>query len=593
MSASLPRPFDSSLERCFIGEGGAVAGDYLALLPSDTPLPRPLLTRAWVADILQRHGLVADEDTLDKLIAQAEARPAGESGGPDYSTFEPGAWGVHEDAAKGSRFAGHVLPVSATAQRTLTDEARAELAREPQTSPAQVNALIADLRGLADTAGRQDIVKTLDAVKRGIDGGRKAEAEGAPAGEVALRGMLEFASGMGREREAAKILERYTAIKGLSGSVRELAMNARRVFGGFDPATGKPINTDQRVDAAFDLLRGGFKLAGEIGTTAMLMGARATGLAGSLIAIAPVGLAIVAFAAAAYELIKRTREALLAPRWDEFRERFPFAEGIEPRHAMTRVLRLIGGMPDGPDNAATTAQRILALFGENPETRERYLAFLKQKVAPESLVDALADGKLARAVSSEDAVRLARAAKENAREFLDLEMRDVKRYLREHDDGRVRGAYLAPNAGQARNDDPMRQWQGDLREAARVGVILSSGAHALNGLFQNMLSQLKQPNGAAPGGLDAQQQKNLAAAAVPALRDAGITRVDHLLASKDGARLFAVQGDPHSEHRRIASIDIGAGIGQSIETSSRLAARQQDANQQDAAQPAPAITPGM
>lgn len=557
------RPIDAS-PRVYAGQGqpNAQVSAYTVLLPSDSELDDATVARAMVADILQRNGRVVDEDTLNAMVAYS--RTAG-LGDPDWK-LQAGV--DRADGRPGTPFLGYALNVDAAQQQALLDHAGQRIAERDAQGPQPVDDLLTELRNLAETAGQKDVVKTLDAVQQGLDAGRAADAEGAPLGESALRGVLEFASGMGKEREAAKILERYTAIKSVAKDAKDLGQNAERVFNGRDPATGKALDTDARVDSAFDMLNGGFKLAGGVGSTAMLFGARATGWAGALVGVAPAGMAIVAFAAGAFELIKRAREALLAPRWDEFRERFPFSEDMQPKKAVSKVLRLVEGMPVGPDNAAGTVERITALFGQNPDTRDRFFAFLRQKGQHDELVDALASGKL-NALDPNQAALLAKLSKDSAKEFLDLEMKDVKRFVRDRDGERERGAYLLPENLRKEPYTPQRL-QGDLQEAARVATLLSSSTHALSGLFKDMLERIK--DNPALKTLDAQQQKNLAAATVASMRENGLDRADQLVTSKDGTRLFAIQGDAQSDHRRISALDIASASRQPLEASSRQAA---------------------
>ena len=557
--------------RLYAGQGQANAqvSAYTVLLPTDSELDAAIVARAMVADILQRNGRVVDEDTLNAMVDYGRTTLTGADGTP--ALVDP-AWklqaGIDKaDGRPGTPFLGYALSVDAAQQQALLDHADQWVAERDAKGPQPVDDLITELRKLADAAGQQDVVKTLDAVQQGLEAGRTAEADGAPLGEAALRGVLQFASGMGKEREAAKILERYTAIKSVAKDAKDLGQNAERVFNGRDPATGKALDTDARVESAFDMLNGGFKLAGSVGSTALLFGARATGWAGALVGIAPAGMAIVAFAAGAFELIKRAREALLAPRWDEFRERFPFSEDMQPKKAITKALRLVEGMPDGPENAANTVGRITALFGQNPETRDRFFAFLRQKGQHDDLVDALASGRL-KDLDPVQAAQLAKLAKQSSKEFLDLEMQDVKRYVRDRDGERERGAYLLPESQRREPYTPQRL-QGDLQEAARVAGLLTSSANALNGLYKDMLERIKDNPGLKT--LDAQQQKNLAAATVATMRENGLDRADQLVTSKDGTRLFAIQGDAQSDHRRIGSLDIASASRQPIETSSRQA----------------------
>ncbi|MBX9400717.1 hypothetical protein K4L06_05290 [Lysobacter sp. BMK333-48F3] len=561
--------------RRYAGQGNAQerVQDYTVLLPADDEWSRDSVLRAVVADALQRNGQVVDEDTLEATVAEV----GGHGGALAQAAL---TWKLHPgetraDGRVSPPFHGYALDVPADLQQSVVGYAKRWSAQRDAEPQAPVDAPLHELRQLARSGGHGDVADTLDAIDGAIQAGTAARASGKPIDAAAMSALMEFANRTGRERQAAKILERYTAIKDVGHDVRDLGQNAGRVFNGRDPVSGRPLDTDQRVDAAFDMLSGGFKLAGSVGNTAVLLGARNAGLVGSLIGIAPVGMAIVAFAAGAFELIKRAREALLAPRWDEFRERFPFAQGMEPKRAISAVMRQIEGMPTDAGNALSTATRILDGMGENPQTRERFLSFLKQKVQPESLVDALASGQGLEKLSAQQQMLLAQAAKNSSKEFFDLELKDVKRYLGDRDGQRERGTYLLPPEMRETANHNGNRLGGAFDEGLRMAGILSSGAHAMNGLYKDLLGKVQGGElNRDLGKLGEQQQKNLAAALIPAMRDGGLSQIDHLVASKDGSRLFAVQGDPQSPSRRMVAIDVSSATHQSVEASSQLVARQ-------------------
>ena len=558
-------------QRRYAGQGGAQEPPqtYTSLLPADDEWSRDTVLRAVVADALQRNGLVVDEDTLEATITSVGSAEGA------LASLAP-AWKLHSgetraDGRMAPPFHGYAVDMPVQLQSFLVAYATQWSTQRDAQPAAPVDGALTELKGLARKGGEHDVLETLEAIQGAIQIGSVAHRDGKPLDAVAMAAMLEFAARTGREREGAKILERYSAIKDVAQEARHLGHNAGRVFNGRDPVTGRALNTDQRVDSAFDLLNGGFKLAGNAGNVALLMGARNAGLVGALVGVAPVGMAIVAFAAGAYQLIKHAREALLAPRWEEFRERFSFAVGMEPKQAINGVMRQIAGMPTDAGNALSTATRILDGLGQNPQTRERFLSFLKQNVDPDSMVDALASGKGLDRLSSEQAVQLAQAAKGSSKDFLGLELKDVKRYVRDRDGDRERGTYLLPTAAQEAANRNGNRVGGALDEGLRTAAILTSGAHSLNGLYKDLLGKVQGNESASR--LDAQQQKNLAAALVPLARDGGLNRADHLFLSRDGSKVFAVQGDPKSPAAQMVSVEVASGSRQSVETSSQLAAR--------------------
>ena len=554
--------------RLYAGSPSAAApGDYAVLLPAEDAWPRETVLRAVVADALQRNGKVVDEDTLDATVASV-ATPTGPFA-PDALAWKLQAGETGRHGLPQPPFHVYAVPMPAALQQSLVAYAGHWETRRDDAPPPSLDPSIAQLRTLALGHGAADVVRTLEAIEAAIRAGKAASASGQPLDAVALRSVLEFATRMGKEREAAKILERYTALKGVASDARAIGQDAERVFNGRDPLTGRPLNTDQRVESAFGLIGNGFKLVGDLGAAAQLLGVGGR-FASTLIGIAPAGIAIVGFAAGVYGLIKKAREAILEPQWDEFRARFPGAEGMEPKQFLKSAMRQIAGMPVDENNAPSTAARVLDVLGQNPETRERFLAFLRQKGESDALVDALGSGRFDR-LSGQQAAELARASKGFAREFLEHEIDDTKRYVKDRDGDRTRGTYLL--AGEARTDAERNgnKLGGALDEALRVGGILIGGTREFDAMLRDMLGKVKGVDLSGKPLSDA-QQGNLAGATIAAAAAAGLTRVDHLLPSRDGSKLFAVQGDPHSETRRVATIDIAAGAGQSVEASSRLAA---------------------
>jgi hypothetical protein len=545
----------------------AAPGDYAVLLPAEGAWPRETVLRAVVADALQRNGKVVDEDTLDATVATVATPERPFAADALTWKLQPGETGRHGPPQP--PFHGYAVPMPAALQQSLVAYAGDWAARRDATPPQSLDPSIAQLRTLALGHGAADVAHTLEAIEAAIRAGQAASASGQPLDAVALRSVLEFATRMGKEREAARILERYTALKGVANDAKAIGQDAERVFNGRDPLTGKPLNTDQRVESAFGLIGNGFKLVGDLGAAAQLLGVGGR-FASTLIGIAPAGIAIVGFAAGVYGLIKKAREAILEPQWDEFRTRFPGAEGMEPKQFLKSAMRQIAGMPVDENNAPSTAARVLDVLGQNPETRERFLAFLRQKGESDALVDALGSGRFD-GLSRQQAAELARASKGFAREFLEQEIDDTKRYVKDRDGDRTRGTYLLAGGARTEAERSGNKLGGTLDEAMRIGGILIGGTREFDAMLRDMLGKVKGVDLSGKPLSDA-QQGNLAGATVAAAAAAGLTRVDHLLPSRDGSKLFAVQGDPQSETRRVATIDIATGAGQSVEASSRLAA---------------------
>jgi hypothetical protein len=72
------------------------------------------------------------------------------------------------------------------------------------------------------------------------------------------------------------------------------------------------------------------------------------------------------------------------------------------------------------------------------------------------------------------------------------------------------------------------------------------------------------------GVTDRQQTANLVAALDQTARAGGLTHVDTVVASPDGQRVFAVQGDPNRPDHQRASVEVAAATRQPVDLSDRL-----------------------
>ena len=58
-----------------------------------------------------------------------------------------------------------------------------------------------------------------------------------------------------------------------------------------------------------------------------------------------------------------------------------------------------------------------------------------------------------------------------------------------------------------------------------------------------------------------------------AAQRAGLSRIDHVVMSEDGSRVYAVQGDLNSPHKRMAEVPTQQAVNTSLEQSSREMAK--------------------
>jgi len=66
-----------------------------------------------------------------------------------------------------------------------------------------------------------------------------------------------------------------------------------------------------------------------------------------------------------------------------------------------------------------------------------------------------------------------------------------------------------------------------------------------------------------------QISQNVAGSLAVAAQRAGLTRIDHVVMSEDGSRLYAVQGDLNSPLKKMAEVPTQQAVNTSLEQSSR------------------------
>jgi hypothetical protein len=120
----------------------------------------------------------------------------------------------------------------------------------------------------------------------------------------------------------------------------------------------------------------------------------------------------------------------------------------------------------------------------------------------------------------------------------------------------------------------------ELRQAQHADRHLGDAAHPSHGVFQQALSGMQKIDAAHHRTPD-QVSENAAASLVVAAQRAGLSRIDHVVISDDGSRLYAVQGDLNSPLKRMAEVPTQQAVQTSVEQSSRELA--QASQQQHAA----------
>jgi len=105
-------------------------------------------------------------------------------------------------------------------------------------------------------------------------------------------------------------------------------------------------------------------------------------------------------------------------------------------------------------------------------------------------------------------------------------------------------------------------------QAQRGGQHLGDAEHPAHGVFKQALDGVHK--------IDADRQRtpdqisqNVAGSLAVAAQRAGLTRIDHVVMSEDGSRLYAVQGDLNSPLKKMAEVPTQQAVNTSLEQSSR------------------------
>ena len=104
-------------------------------------------------------------------------------------------------------------------------------------------------------------------------------------------------------------------------------------------------------------------------------------------------------------------------------------------------------------------------------------------------------------------------------------------------------------------------------QAQHAAQHLGDAEHPAHGVFKQALDGVHK--------IDVERQRtpdqisqNVAGSVAVAAQRAGLTRIDHVVMSEDGSRIYAVQGDLNSPHKRMAEVPTQQAVNTSLEQSS-------------------------
>lgn len=422
-------PTDARSPKLLIGEGKPheTVREYVVLIPSDHDIDQRALMREIIADVLLRNGRAVDDVALDQ-IAEASRRPDGNF---DFDRHDGGSnmarRGLYPGPG-GTRFEGYSLQLKEDFQQavlTHADALRGPPLDGSAASKERALAVIARLKDLAGAAGATAAKEALDALEQAIKAGDGSALEGYGSAVAIFKTVIEFAKLAGVAGEAADLLGRVGGMFALPVDAARLGQSAYKLYSGLDPVTGKPLNTDQKVEAALELLDAGFNVATDVGQIAAIGGS--TGLAQAMATAAPPVAIILCWAKLNYEVLKLGREAYNSIAQYEFNQRFPRDQGQSSAQAVQSLLLRVEGLPTSENNAALTTRRIVHGAFNNIDTAVRFRIYLGRSIGQENVTRIVQDK--VEGISPAEMTKIAEATKQAVREFVALEHKDVKEYV--------------------------------------------------------------------------------------------------------------------------------------------------------------------
>ncbi len=460
--------------RIFRGEGGPhpqVSG-YTLLIPSDTDLPQREVMRLALVDVMGRNGRVVDGKVVEEILAAY----AGD-GGYDFNRE---AGGIQESGRKilkgatSTSFEGYSINADDKFQNGVLTWVDAKYPRLPldDNSPearARMMEALKNLKSIAEAMGNGPAKEAIDAITQSVEAGDGSALNGVGGAAAAFKTVIELTrqavdSGTSDPSilkaveslgGAQKLGADASELLGRTASILTLPVDATKLGVGFYRLTqgknekGEPLSGEEYFKLATDLVSDG--LSTVTGTAELLAAFGKGGAAAqSLAAWAPPVAAVTAWVKLNYEVVKLGGEAIQSTMEYEVAQRF--AEGKDGRAAFLSIERekeRVATLPLGPNNARRSAESIINNI-DNPDTRGRFIEYLKRNIEPDDYVTKIASTKGGETIPADQMQRLAQQIQKSYPKFVQAELDDVKNFVLQKQDGPVffktpqkRGEYLA------------------------------------------------------------------------------------------------------------------------------------------------------
>lgn len=568
---STPQPVQNervNIPRHIAGEdfrpGDGTIRPYVVLVASDAPMDEAALMKLYIADVLARNGVRVSAETIDKLVAMQREENGrfdfdATKGGIDAPRYRDMPGPTDGDLNIRGTIAGHAGLMSEAFQRGIIENAMAiEIPGYGQKDPESTQKLIDAIAGMkngAIAANKGPLKEALDTMENILKNKQEGKpVDGIAAGMASLKFLAEIGAASNLDEKAFEVFGKFAKGAGVPMDVYKFGENMWKVI---NPNNG--LSAAQRIEAATEAAENMLSIGEAFGTKTPLM----------------VPIVAIRMQAQATELgrqaISATAERNLTDRLVDGNTPPGVRDTRSSQERIDAINRNIRGMPVGENNALGTCIRIMDTF-KDIDTRSRFYEYLKQRIEPDSVLEALNNGRKPD-LPPEKIAFLARRMKEMASGFMNAE-RDITQAVVVGDGtGKVIKEFAHPRDHLKVPPKPSEIVDLDkpLPQKSREPLpdLLPKYEPVFDpekGFKTDLHRQLhNRPD--LQSALPADPEGRVVASLARAALDAGF-RPDQpvqFILSRDGERLIAYQGDAQLATEKRVDIDIQRALSQPLE----------------------------
>jgi hypothetical protein len=584
MSTPDPVPDERAKEPRYVAGENFRPGDgsirpYVVLVPTDSPIDDATLMKMYITDVLARNGVRVSPETIDKLVQQQR----GEDGSLDFNADKDGTNAARYRDLRGptdgdlnvrGSITGYGGSMTVGFQQNIIERALAiEIPGYGTADPASSQQLIDAIAGMkngATAANNGPLKEALDTMENIL----KSKQEGNPvngmeAGMASLKFLAEIGKASGLDEKAFEVFSKFAKGVGVPMDIYKFGENTWKVI---NPNNG--LTAGQRTVAATEAAENVLSIGEAFGTKTPLM----VPIMSIRMMAETVDLAIKA--------INANAENNLNMRINDGNTALGVNDKRSSQERIDAIDRRIGGMPTNTHaNALGTCVRIIDTF-KDLDTHSRFYQYLKQRIEPDSVLQALNEGKDP-GLSTEKLRYLAERMKGMTSGFMKAEQEITKGMILGDGAGKLVKEYsnpadhlkIPPKPSEiVDTNKPVPQ-----KSKEPLPDLLPKYDNPLDPgkWLKPDIERQMQTRPGLQGALPADPEGRIAASLTKAGVDAGFQpeKPVQVVLNRDGSQLIAFQGDPSSGNERRASIDIQRALTQPLpETTAQNAeaARQND-----------------